>query len=497
MIAFQSAAGKTSLMALTLVAVVAGAGAAESPGDRGERAERRAPAFRARLLDGGELDLAALRGRKVVVLDFWASWCGPCVDSLPVVRDVVRDFDDVALYAVNQQESEATIRRFLARHRLELAVALDPDSTIGDRYGVDGIPHLVVIDRDGVIRGVHEGFSSDLRRRLRAELAELARRRSASTATAAAPAAELRKAWNVDGRWTAVAADPRASVVYAIATDGSVGRFGAAGERQATFQASGTVIRTAHLTGGAAAELLVFTPWGDKVQALDAAGRKLWTYEGGSGVDDVWAADLDGDGRDEVLVGTSGGPGLHVLDSRGRRLWVEAGLGHAWTVCAADLDGDRRPEVLAASQRGEVWVFGSDGMRRRDLSTGVFATLVRPARTAAGDACVVVGGSNGDGAAVVGLGPGGRRRFTTVVGDDQAHLEAAAAAPGRPWLATSLRGGRIKVVDVSSGALIAEAQVEGRRPDLAWLASGDEPPLLLVATGRAVAAYRVATRTAP
>src|SRR5262245_10430958 len=91
------------LVALALTAAAAGrTSAGRSPGTG-----QRAPAFRAPLLDGGQLELAQLQGKKVVVLDFWASWCGPCVESLPVIADVVREYDGVAFYAVNQEEDEA------------------------------------------------------------------------------------------------------------------------------------------------------------------------------------------------------------------------------------------------------------------------------------------------------------------------------------------------------------------------------------------------------
>lgn len=152
-----------------------------------------APAFKAPLLGGGEVDLAALKGRKVVILDFWASWCAPCVKSLPATSEVAGAYKDkgVALYAVNAEEEPRTIRAFLRSHRLRLAVVLDRDGSVAALFGVDALPYTVIIDRTGLIRAVHEGYTPDLKKRLREELEALmaveARRDEPSRDRAAAP----------------------------------------------------------------------------------------------------------------------------------------------------------------------------------------------------------------------------------------------------------------------------------------------------------------------
>lgn len=133
---------------------------------------KRAPPFKLPLLDGGELDLAALSGKKVVVLDFWATWCGPCVKALPILAEVTKAYQDrgVEFFAVNVRENPDRIKRFLERKKIVCPVALDTQGKVGDLYEVDGIPQTFIIGRDGVIASVHVGFSPDLRKTLEDDL---------------------------------------------------------------------------------------------------------------------------------------------------------------------------------------------------------------------------------------------------------------------------------------------------------------------------------------
>jgi thiol-disulfide isomerase/thioredoxin len=132
--------------------------------------QKPAPDFSIPLLDGGTFKLSAHRG-KVVVLDFWASWCGPCRKGLPVLAKLAEDTASrgVIVCAVNQQEDADTIREFLADEKLKLTVSLDSDGKVGEAYGVRGIPMTVVIDPLGTVRAVHTGFSPTLGAELKAE----------------------------------------------------------------------------------------------------------------------------------------------------------------------------------------------------------------------------------------------------------------------------------------------------------------------------------------
>ena len=155
-----------------------------------------APALDLDLLDGGKLSLAKHQGKDVVVLDFWATWCGPCRRSLPVLAGVAARYQGkgVAVYAVNQREPVETIKNFLAKEKFALTVALDRDGAAGAGYGVEGIPQTVVIGKDGVVQAVHVGFSPDLKETLCRQLDDLlAGKNLVAPARPATPAAEKKK----------------------------------------------------------------------------------------------------------------------------------------------------------------------------------------------------------------------------------------------------------------------------------------------------------------
>lgn len=133
-----------------------------------------APDFSLKDLEGAEVKLSALRG-KIVVIDFWATWCPPCVRSLPVLAEVTKSFQDqgVVFYAINAREDVTKIREFLKSKDLSIPVLLDADGGVMTLYGVQSIPQSVVIDKEGIIRSVHVGFSPDLKTKLSSELETL------------------------------------------------------------------------------------------------------------------------------------------------------------------------------------------------------------------------------------------------------------------------------------------------------------------------------------
>jgi thiol-disulfide isomerase/thioredoxin len=120
------------------------------------------------LLDDSTFSLEQHRG-KVIVLDFWATWCGPCIKAMPEVMGAIAAFppDAVTFLAVNQGETPPLISGFLeAREWQTMPVALDFNLKVSKSYQVESIPHTVVIDPQGKIAWVHSGFSSDLKAKL-------------------------------------------------------------------------------------------------------------------------------------------------------------------------------------------------------------------------------------------------------------------------------------------------------------------------------------------
>jgi thiol-disulfide isomerase/thioredoxin len=133
-----------------------------------------APAFQLAMLDGSKFKLANRKG-KVVVLDFWATWCGPCMQSMPLVEEVVRDFanNDVELLAVNMEEQPDQVKAVLERHKFNVRVAIDRDGAVAGKYAVTAIPQTVIIDRDGKVARLFVGGGKATADALRKALQEL------------------------------------------------------------------------------------------------------------------------------------------------------------------------------------------------------------------------------------------------------------------------------------------------------------------------------------
>lgn len=121
--------------------------------DRGSHPEQlgtRAPMFA--LNDGvHSVDLNKLHGH-VVLLNFWASWCPPCVEELPSLEQLQRDLPQVQIVAVSMDEDPAAYQRFLKKYSVSLLTVRDGDQRSNGMYGTFRPPETYVIDKDGVIR---------------------------------------------------------------------------------------------------------------------------------------------------------------------------------------------------------------------------------------------------------------------------------------------------------------------------------------------------------
>lgn len=119
-----------------------------------------APDFTLELLGGGQTTLFNLRG-KVVLVNFWATWCPPCRAEMPAIEKVYRSFKPLGLevLAVNltDQDSEAAVAAFIRELGLTFPIPLDRSGEVSARYTLRGLPSSFFIDRQGVIRSVVVG----------------------------------------------------------------------------------------------------------------------------------------------------------------------------------------------------------------------------------------------------------------------------------------------------------------------------------------------------
>ena len=135
----------------------------------------RAPDFAAPSLKGGEaVELSQYRG-KVVYLDFWASWCAPCLKAIPEVEEMRTEFpeSEFQIIAVNLDQKKKKALRFLEKNPIGYPSASDPKGRLPGQFGVETMPTSYLIDENGVIRYVHRGFKKGDGSKLREEIRNL------------------------------------------------------------------------------------------------------------------------------------------------------------------------------------------------------------------------------------------------------------------------------------------------------------------------------------
>lgn len=117
-------------------------------------------ALAAHTADAAQLDLSPYRG-KVIYLDFWASWCGPCRQSFPWMSDLQSRYAsrNFVVLAVNLDHDRDSALRFLNDVPANFSIMYDPVGELATTYQVKGMPSAVLIDRNGHVRFRHEGFS--------------------------------------------------------------------------------------------------------------------------------------------------------------------------------------------------------------------------------------------------------------------------------------------------------------------------------------------------
>lgn len=127
-----------------------------------------APEFEVDVLDGETFKLQDVIGKKVVMLDFWATWCGPCVAALPQISAAAEELKekDVIFYAVNLRETPEDVKAFLEEQKLDVPVLLDAEGEVGGLYKAAAIPQTVLIGKDGRVQVVHVGFGGDVKQQL-------------------------------------------------------------------------------------------------------------------------------------------------------------------------------------------------------------------------------------------------------------------------------------------------------------------------------------------
>jgi cytochrome c biogenesis protein CcmG, thiol:disulfide interchange protein DsbE len=164
--------------AIAVVMVGVGCATAGTTGGGEPQVGAPAPEITVQGLSGKSISVSSYRG-KVVLLDVWASWCGPCKEELPMLDEMAGRLrrQGIEVLAVSVDQERANVVKFLrARPRWSLTIAHDPAGQIADRLQPDKMPTSYVIDRAGIIRYVNSGFEPSDAATIERRLVEVASR---------------------------------------------------------------------------------------------------------------------------------------------------------------------------------------------------------------------------------------------------------------------------------------------------------------------------------
>lgn len=118
-----------------------------------------APGFQLHSSGSTDLSLSDLKGQ-VVLINFWASWCGPCREEMPVLEQLYKKYKPAGftLLGVNVEPKSADAVGFLKSTPVSFPILFDPDSKVSKLYEVSGMPSTVILDRKGNVRFIHHGY---------------------------------------------------------------------------------------------------------------------------------------------------------------------------------------------------------------------------------------------------------------------------------------------------------------------------------------------------
>ncbi len=124
-------------------------------------AKTAAPDFTLKSRDGKNVRLSDLRGQ-VVLLNFWASWCGPCRQEMPILDEIHNKYKSLgfSVLGVNLDAKSSKAINYLKDTPVSFPVLYDPKGDVSSQYGVQAMPSTVIIDKDGNVRYLHEGYKS-------------------------------------------------------------------------------------------------------------------------------------------------------------------------------------------------------------------------------------------------------------------------------------------------------------------------------------------------
>jgi peroxiredoxin len=135
-----------------------------------------APDFTLKSMDGKNFNLTEQRGN-IILINFWASWCGPCRKEMPVLQDLQEKYQDlgVQVWGINVEQENQAGKDFLANLELSFSIFFDETNKLSETYDVQAMPTTVLVDRDGIVRFVFRGFKDGYEKKYEKAIKQLIR----------------------------------------------------------------------------------------------------------------------------------------------------------------------------------------------------------------------------------------------------------------------------------------------------------------------------------